>query len=826
MFLSVRRILSALACALPVAPAVAQRPNTEQAQQLLARPELVAQLRQQLLQSGLSAEQVRARLRAQGYPENLLDPYLPGTMSPGRDSVSSSVLAALRALGFAEISDTSRAVLVREASKASRPDSSRDSVRAEPRQPSAIYGLDVFRRETSQFDATLAGPVDDNYRIGPGDQLMLILSGQVEAAYSLEVTREGFVFVPQVGRIDVANLSLAQVEQLFYDRLGKVYSELRRGSDARTRFSVSPVRLRTNQVFVIGDVARPGSYRISGAGTVLTALYAAGGPTDVGTLRRVEVRRSGRATTTLDVYEYLLRGEASRDIRLENGDVVFVGVHGPRVEVRGEVVRPATYELRAGETLADLVRNAGGLTASASRQRIQIERLSPARSAGEVGRERFLVDVASAGLLEGTIPAAQIEPGDIVHVFQISDRVRRRVVISGNVWNPGQVAFVPGMTLSAALGAAGGIKPDAYLGQIVIDRLQSDSSRTRVYGAFRDSTGALVQDLRLQEDDSVRVFSTTEFRQERFVRISGAVSLPGSFPYREGMTLRDLVLQAGGLHERALLTHAEVASMPPDRSNGELAVATKVPLDSSYLFERAEGQKYLGPPGLPAPSARAPEVVLHPYDNVLVLQQPNWDLPRTVSILGEVRLPGRYTLVSKSERLSDLITRAGGLTASAYAAGVYFGRATDSVGRIGIDLPRVLRDTRFRDNLQLEDGDSIVVPAFRATVVVSGFVNSPVAVAYVPGKNVGWYINAAGGPTQSGSADHAWVVQPNGSVQTSKIRRLLPDGQPRPQPGSEVHVPERRPQVGPGSQLLPVMGAVSQLVATMVALIAIVRSAQ
>ena len=683
--------------------------------------------------------------------------------------------------------------------------------------------MDVFQGETSQFDPNLAGPVDENYRVGPGDRLMLILSGQVEAAYSLDVTREGFVVVPQVGRIDVSNLTLGQIDNLMFDRLGRVYSEIKRGPEARTRFSISPVRLRSNQIYVVGDVARPGSYRVSSAGTVLTALYAAGGPTLTGTLRNVVVRRAGRLVSSLDVYAYLLRGDASKDVRLENGDVVFVGVHGPRVEVRGEVIRPGLYEISTGETLTDVIRNAGGLGPQASRQRIQIQRLSPARSADEVGRERFVIDVSSPQLLQGNIPAVAISDGDLVTVLTISDRVRGSVTVQGNVWSPGPMAFTHGLTLAGALRLAGGVKSDVFTGQVAISRLQSDSSRVKVFAALRDSTGAVVNDIPLQEDDEIRVYSVTEFRTERFVNVAGAVRRPGEYPFRDGMTLRDLVLQAGGLHERAQLTKAELARMPADRAGGKLAVVTEVPLDSTYLFERGPDGKYLGPPGVPAPAAVAPEATLKAYDNVLILAQPDWDLPRRVSVVGEVRLPGVYTLANKQERLSDLLTRAGGLNSNAYPAGVSFTRTRESIGRIGIDLPRVIRDPRYRDNLLLEDGDAVFVPPYRSTVVVQGAVNSAVAVAHVPGRDIDWYIRAAGGLSANANGARSWVVQPNGSVESKLLRRFLPDSRPTPQPGSTVHVPAKDP-ADKGTDKVQLVGSVAQVLASLLTIVVVLSN--
>ena len=839
-----RSLLIATVLCVWAPPVAAQRPTADEAQELLrTRPDLVAQLRQRIATSGLTPAQVRARLRAEGYPENLLDAYLVGSRANGDSLPSEDVFVAVRSLGIADSADVDElaadagydprriarrsrdtAAARRNGGTAARdtarlaargePDERlgrRDTVPDEPR----LFGLDVFRSATSQFQPNLSGPVDANYRLGPGDQLVLILTGDVELAHQLQVTREGFVVIPQVGQLSVANLTLAQLEDLLYARLGRVYSGVRRNGGT-TRFSVSVARLRANQVFVVGDVEAPGSYQVSSAGTALTALYAAGGPSDNGSLRRVEIRRGGRLVDTLDVYDYLLRGDASHDVRLQTGDVVFVPVHGPRVTVQGEVVRPAMYELRPGETLRDLLRAAGGFTARAARRRVQIERiLAPTeREAG--GRDRVVLDVASEELANGYGPALALLPGDVVRVFPVAERVRNRIAVRGNVWAPGAQGFQPGMRLSEALRLAGGVKPDVYLGQVLVTRTLPDSTRVQLRARLRDTSGTPVEDLELREDDEIRVFSSTEFRPERYVAITGAVRRGGRFPYREGMTVRDLVLLAGGLEESAYLREAEIARLPDDRSRGATARTFRVPLDSTYLFERGPDGRYPGPPGLPAPSASAPETPVLPYDNVLILRQPDWELQRTVTIAGEVQFPGTYALLSKDERLTDVIRRAGGLSRDAYADGVHFTRRT--LGRIGIDLPEVLRDARHQDNLILQDGDSVFVPVYQAVVNVTGAVNSPVAVAYVRGASLDYYVRAAGGPSRKADMGRAYVTQPNGKVE-SRGRTLGFSTTPEPKAGSSVFVPEKDP--ADRRDYVGMAGAIAQVLASIVAIVVV-----
>jgi len=796
-----------------------QLPAPADAQALLqSRPDLVNKLRQRISTSGMTPDQIRARLRAAGYPDNMLDSYLPNGGSAGTSGAASTassateldVVTAAKQLGIIDSTDTMFGTLGAPES-ATLPVPNCDTLVADTTTArrtgcppysatawsshytnadsgKAIFGLDVFRLATSQFDPNQAGPVDENYRLGPGDRLMLILTGDVEVAHALDVTREGFIVIPQVGQIEVANLTLGQLQDVLYSRLGRVYSGVRRGAGATTRFSVSVARLRSIQVFVTGDVVRPGSYRLSSTATAMTALYGAKGPTDNGGLRQIEVRRGGKLISTLDVYDYLLHGDASKDVRLESGDIVFVPVHGARVRVVGEVTRPATYEVKPGESLAEVISAAGGFTAEASRRRVQIERILPAEQRTAAGHDRVVIDISSTSNAEESGPV-KMESGDVVHVFAVADRVRNRIVVRGDVWSAGSQGFTPGMKIADALKLAGGVKPDAYLGDILVTRTRPDSVRVQLRAMLRDTAGAVNGDFPLQEDDDIRVFSVSEFRSKRFVAITGAVRKPGRYAYREGMTMRDLVLLAGGMTEGALVQEAEVARLPQKRSEGETAETFRAPLDSSYLFER-QTSAVNGSRGMVLAAGRtAPEVALQPYDNVLILRQPDWELQRTVAIMGEVRFPGHYALRTKSERLSDVIARAGGLTREGYPEGVFFTRAKS--GRIGIDLADVLKDPSNRDNMLLVDGDSIFVPRYNGVVTVTGAVNSPLAVAYVPGKNIDFYIRSAGGPNSKADIDRSYVTQPNGKVESVITRRFWPDSRPTPEPGGVVFVPQK-----------------------------------
>ncbi|MFL5514904.1 MAG: SLBB domain-containing protein [Gemmatimonadales bacterium] len=864
---------------LPVASAIAQvpqpaqpgkaLPSPDQAKQMLqGQPALVEQLRQKISQSGLTPDQVRSRLRALGYPEDLLDQYLQGSDSTALARPSGGTLDAVRALGIlspqeADSLGLSDSLFAQSDSVRHLLDSLRmvhlDSLRADSLSDSLerirptglrIFGLTTFRKLSNQFDVPENGPVDENYQLGPGDVVVLIITGDVERADMLEVTREGFVVIPQVGSIYVANQTMGQLEDQLYSRLGRVYSGVRRSPNARTKFQLSIARVRNIQVFVAGDVVRPGSYQVSAAGTVLNALYAAGGPTTNGSFRRLEVRRGGKLVDSVDVYEYLTKGMNPTGARLQSGDVVFVPVHGAFAKVVGKVNRPAIYELLPDETLRDAVAFAGGFDPTAVHARITINRVVPAAARAPGSPTRVVVAVGSDQFTDGMAPALPMAAGDSVTVQSIEDRLRGFVTVRGNVWVEGQVGFTPGMKLSDAIRLAGGPKRDLYLGRILVTRVSDDSSMTQLRSAFADSTGAVTDDLVLQDQDEIRTWSRATFRSQLWVAVVGAVRKPGRVPFREGMTLRDAVLLADGVTPDAWLKEAEIARLDSNPAPGALATTLRVPLDSTYLFGRAPGDRYAGPPGLPAPASGAPETQLQPYDNVMIMRQAGWDLQRSVAITGQVKFPGRYSLKSKTDRLTDLLERAGGLTDQAYPDGVQFyrrytaGRPTrgdplsavdsgvaipirggqDTVTRstperVDIDLARVLKDPKFHDNILLVGGDSLNIPEFDPVVFVNGFVNSPGPVAFEPGRNLDWYVDRAGGYGVSGDDDHTYVTQPNGERAGVKRRTILADRVPHPAPGAIIYVP--RKLVQPQNNLGAVLGTVAQVLGILTTIIVV-----
>ena len=805
----------------PMTTVAAQTPT--QAQAAMSDPAIRAQLVARIRASGMSADQMRTQLKAAGYSDDVVN-QLIGAAAGDTTALNDDVFAAVKTLGIMDSTslDSLRAPVTQRRKFRERADSllldslgvalKNDTLRAAILRllasPAArrvgmdsgfaLFGRDVFNRTTNQFDPAVNGPLPPNYKVGYGDQFTLVFTGDFERTEQLTVTRDGWVVVKDAGQIPAANLTFDQLRASMAARLGRVYSGINNGT---TRFSVLPTRVGTNQVYVLGDVTTPNAYQVSRLGTVLTALYAAGGPTEKGDARTIEVRRANHVIATMDLYDYLTNGSSSGDVLLENGDVVFVRPQGPRVRVAGAVVRPATYELKPGESLADAIRMAGGFRSEADRRRVQIERIVPAAERGLSGSDKEVLDITSPLLATGYGPTTQkMEGGDVVRVFTVSPALTNKVDVEGNVFQPGRVAYVEGMRLSQALERAGGLKPDTYLGAVQVSRLQKDSSRTMTRVGLR-ADGLPDNDIALQPNDVIQTFSITEFRTDRYVTVGGAVRNPTQIPYQEGMTMRDAIMLVGGLEESALLTEAEIGRLPDSRANGVTATKIRVPLDSTYLFERGPDGKYLGPPGVSVPAARAPETLLKPYDAISILRQPEFEYQRTVSIAGRVKYAGSYSLISKTERLSDLLARAGGLAPDADSAAIVFIRQRESTGRIGVDLPKVLKDRHHVDNLILVDRDSIFIPAYNAIVMVRGEVNAlrgnlnmpAAAVAYVKGADIDYYIRSAGGGTIRADEDRAYVTQPSGKVETKHRTALMYTAVPKPQPGAVIQVPEKDP---------------------------------
>lgn len=717
--------LLAAMLAWPVTEASAQIPSQPAVEQMIRQnPEMV---RERLLASGLSQSEVRARLSAAGLPASTLDQFYSAEPLSPTSATDSGVLSALAALNMTEVTPDGLSLV---------PLSSGMMSSTEPVDSTAgptIFGMDVFSRASSQFQPLLSGPVPDEYRLGPGDKMVLVLTGEVELAHELEVTRGGFIVIPEVGQLSVANLQMNGLRALLRQRLARSYSGITRGT---TDFDVTVSELGTNQIYVTGEVRQAGAYQLSSVATVLNALYAANGPTELGSLRNVRVRRRTGEEFSLDLYPYLLEGEISGDVILEQGDVVFVPLRGRRVNLSGAVVRPAHYELGVDDDLVDVLRAAGGFAPEARRERLTIHRVLRPGDQGS-GTDRIALDLGFKATPD---------------------------------------SFAKG-----------------FLG------------------------GVAIPPIGLQDGDSIVVDSLPGVEGGLYVTIGGLVESAGRFPWHDGMTLRDLVLLARGPTVGADLREAEVSRLPSSRGAGELATLLRVPLDSSYLSTNHRGLPTSGPAGVAfAMPGTAPEFGLQPFDEVQILRQPDFEMQRMVAISGEVPVPGQYALKSKTDRVTDLLERAGGLLPTAYVEGARLIRGRDNLGGINLDLAAALQQSGDRNNLTLEPGDSLHIPVYSPTISVRGAVNSPLTVLYEEGRDLEYYVENAGGFRHDADRDRLSVRYANGKAET-RSHFLFWSSDPKPLPGSTISVPAQDPDDrfdtrGLVTDLVAILGSVTTVI--------------
>jgi len=756
----------------------AQDSVVQEIQRLTGRSVTTEEVIDGLRRSGLSRAEVGQRLRQQGLDASLADQYFDVLEGQAEDAPAPAAdfLAALELMGMisVEAGETALGASVADVVQA------QDTTRAPAENAGlAVFGKEVFGSASTRFDPLRMGPVAPNYRLGPEDQIRLILTGDVELAYTPTVTREGFIVIPDVGQVFVNGLTLSDLENTLYDRLGRVYSGVRRGSGATTFFNVSLGNLRTNQVFLIGEMESPGAYQVSSVASTFNALYGAGGPTSIGSFREVLVRRGGDTVATVDLYDYLLTGDVSDDVRLEQGDVVFVPLAGPQVRVTGEVRRSAIYELRAGEGLRAAIRFAGGLAAEGDPERILIDRVIPsAERRGQVQRRILTVSLAA-------LPADSsitLRDGDVIRVFGIRDMRRDRVTLQGPVLRPGDYELLPGMTVWDLIRQAGGLLPDAFRSVAHVSRLnESDSTRTLTQVSLQeDQSGASQDDLELVDQDLVRVFANTRLSIPMTVGVLGLVKDPGTFPLARGMTAEDLILLAGGFTGAADGLAVEVVRPLPGMVRTD-TISVTLPLSlSGRIPWRLEETS--GPTG-----ADAATFILEDGDRLFVRPLPGFVEVESIRVSGEILRPGDYGFQRRREHVSDLIRRAGGLTVEAYVAGAQLVREGVPVA---LDLGRALQQPGGEYDLLVHPGDLLSVPPYVATVLVRGAVRVESRVPFLEGLSLGDYVARAGGTGDRADRWKAYVQYANGSLDVSS-KFLFFKTDPRIQPGSTIVVPTK-----------------------------------
>ncbi|MBQ5582766.1 MAG: SLBB domain-containing protein [Bacteroidales bacterium] len=646
-----------------------------------------------------------------------------------------------------------------------------------------IFGHDIFNNEDLSFEPNENAATPQNYRLGPGDEVMIDIWGYNEASFSETISPEGRIHISQVGPVSLSGLTIDQATSKIRRTLASKYSGL---EGQQSSVSVSLGQIRTIQVNVMGEVEMPGTFRLSSFSSVFHALYSAGGVTETGSLREVKVMRAGKEVAVVDVYEYIFNGSFSTDVKLQEGDVVIVPPYQNLVKVTGKAKRPMFYELTSTETLQNLIDYAGGFAAGAYEQDVRVERNN--------GLEKSLYTVAKSNFSNFVMAN-----GDEISIDETLDRYTNKVEVRGFVFRPG--AFELGddiATVKQLVKRAGGLTEDAFLSRAVILREKADLNLEVVSVNIGAIVGGQEEDVLLKKNDVLVISSKHEINDRGTMTINGMVAKPSTFAFAENTNVEDLIIMAGGLLDGASLARVDVARRVIDR-NG--VVASDV-VGETFSFPIKDGLV-----------AGADDFVLMPYDVVSVRPAPGYSEQQYVTLEGEFTFPGDYALISKGERLSDMIARAGGLTPQAYAPGVKVVRKTnaasaeeierlmnknaqrDSVDvkelnlsgtvNVAIDVQKAMANPGTEWDIMLKPGDRIVVPETEYTVTIQGSVMFPNAVTYVPGKPLSYYINAAGGYSQDAKKSKVYAIYMNGSAASSKKAGF------RIEPGCTIIVPAK-----------------------------------
>lgn len=653
----------------------------------------------------------------------------------------------------------------------------------------AVFGRNVFRSRALTFEPNENQATPENYRLGPGDEVIIDIWGENERSLREEISSEGNIMVEQVGPVYLNGLTIKEANAKLRGVFGQIYAGVS-GDSPASEVRVTLGRLRTIQVNVMGEVEMPGTYRLSSFATVFHALYQAGGVTDIGTLRNIRVLRSGREVASVDIYKYLFHGDSKDDIRLEEGDIVLVPSYDLLVEVTGCVKRPMRYEMEAGEPLSQLLAYAGGFTGDAYGREVRVVRT--------MGREHELFNVDSVGY--GTFA---LMDGDSVAVGRVLDRYANRIEVQGAVYRPGMYELGEGThTVRELIGRAEGLREDAFRGRALLFRERDDLTPEIVAVDLEGVLSGRLTDISLRRNDVLVVSSVHDLEDRGGFTIGGEVARPGVYPYAAHTTVEDLIVQAGGLLDGASTVKVEVSRRLKDPksttpSNG---------VGKVYAFSLKEGLVVDGEAGFE----------LAPFDVVEVRRSPGYQPQRQVVLDGEVVFTGNYTLIRKNERLSDLVKRAGGITDDAYVRGgrlirrmneeeravrdaalraAQQNRGADSVSleklmaddyyAVGIELDKALSNPGSDYDVVLREGDRLVVPEYVSTVKINGDVMYPNTTVYLKDKRVKYYIAQAGGYGARAKRNKAYIVYMNGRVARVK-------GRAKVEPGCEIIVPSKR----------------------------------
>lgn len=634
-----------------------------------------------------------------------------------------------------------------------------------------VFGRDIFNNSNLTFEPSLniATPVD--YRLGPGDQLVIEVWGASQANITQKVTPDGYITIPDVGPIQVNGLTVQAASNKIRAKLSKIYSGMGTTNvDLSTDVKVSLGQIRTIQVNIMGEVAQPGTYALSSFSTVFHALYKAGGISQLGSLRNIKVVRGGRTVATVDVYDYILHGRSHSDIRLQEGDVILASPYDALVLVKGKIKRPMYYEMKRTESIRTLIDYAGGFTNDAYTSAVTVERND------EKERTICSVDDMNYGVFK-------VKDGDVVSVGAILDRYNNRIEIKGAVYRPGFYELGKEIsTVRDLITKADGLLEDAFTNRAVLHRENLDKTLEIISVNVKGVLDGTEPDITLQRNDVLFIPSKYDLEAKGTIEISGEVYSPGIFPYAENTKLEDLIIMAGGLTESASKVRVDIAR----RLNDPNSTKKQKEISKMFSFAVKDGFVVEGDPGF----------ILEPYDQVFVRRSPGYTPKVNVSITGEVEFEGSYALNERNERLSDLIAHAGGLTGFAYLKGARLERqlteeeylqakelltmvasnnqisgndsiiipAVSRTYTVAIDLEKIMSNPHSSLDPVLQDGDAVIIPQLMTTVQVTGSVRKPNSVVYNPDMKLKDYISEAGGYAERARKSGTFILYPNGHI--------------------------------------------------------------
>ena len=668
-----------------------------------------------------------------------------------------------------------------------------------------VFGRDIFNKKNLSFEPAMNVSTPQSYVVGPGDKVNLDIFGGSQKSQQLEVSPDGVIVVEGYGPIHIGGLSVAQANAKLREELGQRYKS------STIRMTVG--QTRTVQVNVMGEVAAPGSYPLSAFATVFNAIYMAGGVNGVGTLRNIKVFRGGRLLTTVDVYDYILNGKLAGNVHLQDNDVIIVGPYECIVDVQGFVKRPMAYEMKPNETIATLLKYAGGFANKSYKSAVRVH-----RTAGD----RY----SAYQVKEFDFSQFRLADGDSVIIDSIQGRYENTVEIQGAVFHPGMYDLGANPSVRSVIENAGGLTEDAFKTRAVLHRMKEDRTRRIVSVDLDGIMAGTAADITLENEDILYIPFRREAMAQRTLTIFGEVHFPGTYEYADDMTIEDFILQAGGPTDAASTARVDVSRRIVDPS----ATTTDKTIAQTFSFSLQNGYVVDG----------KRDFTLQPYDEVFVRKSPGYQPQRNISVVGEVLFEGVYSLPTKNVRLSDAIKAAGGFTDEAYIRGARVERVLnpdelfrveqlirmarmqtgqgldttqvtrmDSIYYVGINLDKAIENPGSDYDIVLREGDRLVVPEYNGTVKINGNVMYPNTVAYSPGKPYKWYVNQAGGFGMRAKKSRTYILYQNGTVTRAK-------GSSKIEPGCEIIVPAKTRTT---QETISQIGSLSTTMATLVTLL-------